>query len=234
MDNNLDNKIWYVYIHTNKINQKKYIGISSENNPNTRWKNGNGYKQQVFYRAIEKYGWDNFEHEIIITNLTEEEAKQKEIELIAQYKTNDPNYGYNRSKGGDDLPEKTPELIEKISNSLKEYYKTEEGQKRKEIISQQKKEYFKTHENPFKGKHHTLETRKIMSEKAKLRPPHGNMSIDMIDENGTIIKTFISKKEALDYLNKVCYSPLTKALNNHTIYKGYYWAYHKEEHNNEI
>ena len=228
MDINLDKK-WYVYIHTNKINQKKYIGISSEPNPNTRWKNGNGYKHQIFYRAIEKYGWDNFEHEIIISELTEQEAKEKEIELIAQYDTNNPNFGYNRSKGGDDLPEKTPELIKKISNSLKEFYQTKEGQKRKEIISEQRKEYFKTHKNPFKGQHHTEETKKIMSEKAKQRKPNRSIPIDMVDKNNNIIKTFESKQEVLQFLNRVCYDPLNKALKNHTLYKDYYWQYHKKE-----
>lgn len=218
-------KKWYVYIHTNKINNKKYIGISSEENPNRRWKNGYGYRQQVFFRAIQKYGWDNFEHEIVITNLTESEAKIKEQELIAQYNSNNPNYGYNRSKGGDDLPEKTPELLEKISNTLKQYYQTSEGLQRKQEISQQRKEYYQTHNAPFKGKHHTKETKQIMSEKAKQRKPNRSIPINMIDDNNNIIKSFNSKQEVLNFLNIVCYTSLNKALNQHTKYKNYFWEY---------
>lgn len=90
-----------VYMHTNKINNKKYIGIT-EQKPEDRWKNGKGYKPTSHFRhAIEKYGWDNFEHEILFDNLTTEEAALKERELIAQYKTTNREYGYNNSNGGE-------------------------------------------------------------------------------------------------------------------------------------
>ena len=101
-------KKWCVYIHINKINNKSYIGIA-KGDPKQRWKkNGDGYKnhQQVFYRAIQKYGWDNFEHIIWIDNLSQEEAKLWEIRLIALFKTNccrytDPMLGYNMTDGGE-------------------------------------------------------------------------------------------------------------------------------------
>lgn len=218
-------KKWYVYMHTNKINNKKYIGITSEKDPNRRWKNGFGYKQQVFFRAIQKYSWENFDHEIILTNLTEKEAKIKEQELIAKYQSNNPLYGYNRSKGGDVLPEKTPELLEKISSSLKEYYKTEEGIERKRQISKQKKKYYSTHDAPFKGRKHSEETKKIMSEKAKQRKPNRSIPINMVDDNNNIIKSFNSKQEVLKFLNIICYTSLNKALMQHTKYRNYFWEY---------
>ena len=83
-------KKYKVYKHTNKINGKVYIGITSYRYAKTRWSNGNGYSQQsLFWNAICKYGWDNFDHEILFDNLTQEEACQKEIELIKLYKSND-------------------------------------------------------------------------------------------------------------------------------------------------
>lgn len=90
-----------VYIHTNILNNKKYIGITKQQ-PEARWKNGKGYKTTSHFRhAIDKYGWENFSHEIIYTNLSAEEAGQKEKELIQHYNTTNSNYGYNNSTGGE-------------------------------------------------------------------------------------------------------------------------------------
>jgi group I intron endonuclease len=90
-----------VYEHINKINNKKYIGITCKT-PKSRWNNGNGYKKTThFGKAILKYGWNNFEHKILFTNLTNEEAEEKERELIKKYKSNINECGYNNSIGGE-------------------------------------------------------------------------------------------------------------------------------------
>lgn len=89
-----------VYCHTNKINGKRYVGITSQKSE-TRWNNGKGYKPTSHFRnAIEKYGWEEFTHEILFTGLTKKEAEAKEIELIAKWKLQDHNFGYNSASGG--------------------------------------------------------------------------------------------------------------------------------------
>lgn len=102
MSNNINNeKKYYVYIHTNLINNKKYIGITSCE-PEERWKNGNGYKHnEHFNNAIKKYGWDNFKHEVILENETFEYACKIERCLIKHYHSNDQRYGYNLTSGGE-------------------------------------------------------------------------------------------------------------------------------------
>ena len=96
---------WTVYKHTNKINGKSYIGITSRK-PEDRW-GTNGYKYQsqkskylCFSKAIQKYGWDNFTHEILFTGLTKEDACKKEKELISFYNSKAP-FGYNLTDGGE-------------------------------------------------------------------------------------------------------------------------------------
>lgn len=95
-------KTYVIYLHKNKINNKVYIGQTCQK-PEKRWDYGCGYKRHNlhFYNAIQKYGWNNFEHIIIATDLSSENAKNMEIELINKYHTNLPQYGYNRTLGGD-------------------------------------------------------------------------------------------------------------------------------------
>ena len=108
----VEDKTYKVYIHTNQINQKKYIGITCQK-PEYRWgSKGQGYIEcPYFWRSIQKYGWDKFSHQIYADNLTRQEACEMEIRQIAEMKTNDPSYGYNISKGGDGLD---PDLIKSM------------------------------------------------------------------------------------------------------------------------
>jgi len=112
------NNNYTVYMHTNIINNKKYIGITSKK-PLIRWEKGTGYRSnKYFYRAICKYGWDDgFIHTIIEINLSKSKACKKEIELIAFYQSNNPLYGYNLSSGGEKGGlgvKKSKETIEKL------------------------------------------------------------------------------------------------------------------------
>ena len=94
--------IYTVYQHKNKINGKRYFGITSRK-PEERWGcNGRNYKSSPhFYSAIQKYGWDNFEHLILFEELTKEEACSKEKELIKQYDATNRDLGYNSTTGGE-------------------------------------------------------------------------------------------------------------------------------------
>ena len=89
-----------VYAHI-VPNGKLYIGITHLKPEYRYGKNGNGYCGcTLFWRAIQKYGWDNIKHIIIFENLSKEIACLFEQFLINKYHTNDANYGYNNSLGG--------------------------------------------------------------------------------------------------------------------------------------
>lgn len=92
--------MYTVYMHKNKINGKVYIGITSQK-PEVRWNNGIGYRKTYFHNAIKKYGWDNFEHIILFSNLTRSEAIEKEIDLIQIFNSTNQEYGYNIATGGE-------------------------------------------------------------------------------------------------------------------------------------
>lgn len=105
-----------IYMHRNKINKKVYIGITKQKCED-RWRHdGLGYQNQIkFFRAILKYGWDNFEHLILFENLSELEASQKERELIILYDSY--NNGYNADLGGS-TTNHSPETLEKMRQSM--------------------------------------------------------------------------------------------------------------------
>lgn len=89
-----------VYAHVFP-NGKRYIGITGKK-PETRWRRGTGYQSnRLMTNAIEKYGWENIKHEILARGLGRDEAAQMEQLLIAEYKSNEYENGYNLSDGGE-------------------------------------------------------------------------------------------------------------------------------------
>lgn len=100
-------KLYTIYRHVNKINGKSYIGQTCQKLAQ-RWKSGAGYtleRQPAFHNAIKKYGWSNFDHEILEDDIKSiEEANEREKYWIAYYHTwiYDPACnGYNITQGGD-------------------------------------------------------------------------------------------------------------------------------------
>lgn len=111
---------YYVYMHINNINGKMYVGLTKQF-PTDRWGvDGKNYKYKcpVFWNAIQKYGWDNFEHIIYANGLSKEDACKIEIQLIKAFKTQNRQFGYNILEGGS-APSIPDEVRKKMSNSMK-------------------------------------------------------------------------------------------------------------------
>lgn len=112
-----EGNVWSVYVHTNKTNGKRYFGITSMK-PRDRWRYGYGYGGcRYFHYAIEKYGWDGFDHEILATGLTQREAEFIEQFYIEVCKTRDRRYGYNIAPGGN-VKTLSPEGLESMRAAL--------------------------------------------------------------------------------------------------------------------
>ena len=165
MDNIDIQKTYCVYMHTSPSG-KSYIGITCKKPPETRWSNGNGYKRghPYFWKAICKYGWDKFKHNILFDGLTQQQAYEKEKEMIALYDTANPEKGYNMTKGGDGKSGyiMSKETKYKISKSRIGRFTGEDNPN------------FGNHKiagknNPFYGKTHSAATKKKLSELARGR-----------------------------------------------------------------
>lgn len=111
--------IFTIYMHKNIINNKVYIGQTIQK-PEDRWKNGMGYKNCTkFYNAIQKYGWDNFEHIILEQReMSQEEANEREKYYISFYDSRNNEKGYNITEGGHEtISEKAlPAALEWMKN----------------------------------------------------------------------------------------------------------------------
>lgn len=167
--------MYTVYKHTTPSG-KVYIGITKQK-PEQRWDNGNGYKKnEHFYRAILKYGWENIEHEIVENGLTKQQACDLEIDLIAEYDATDPRNGYNNSIGGECGSlgvHPSAETRLKISESLNRAYLNPELRQK---LSEAKKGKRPSYEcimksvEAHRGKPLSNETRRKISMKLKGKP----------------------------------------------------------------
>ena len=89
---------YIVYKHTDPAGLI-YIGMTNQK-PERRWRGGLFYEyNRRFFHAIVKYGWDNFQHEILDSGLTYEEAKRKEADYIKKYRSAEEPFGYNQTLG---------------------------------------------------------------------------------------------------------------------------------------
>ena len=179
-------KKYCVYMQTNTVNGKKYIGFTCQN-INLRWRNGKGYKTNPrFYEAIQKYGWDSFNHDILFEEMDFEQAEQKERELIAFYRSNDPQYGYNMLSGGVTHFTMDNETKQKISDSLKGRRFTDEHKRNKSIAQTGSK-------NHRYGKHWSEEDKERIRQVNISHPSKGQFpsrKINQYDLDGNYIKTW--------------------------------------------
>lgn len=92
----------YIYCITNKINGKKYVGLTVTTLAN-RFKehksDSKRYESMPLYKAFKKYGIENFSIEQL-EQTDNENLSDREIYWIEKLKTFDSRYGYNATRGG--------------------------------------------------------------------------------------------------------------------------------------
>lgn len=216
-------RTFYIYCHT-APNGKRYIGQTCQE-PERRWSNGHGYDtQQHFKRAIDKYGWDNFEHVVLCSVSSKDDADFLERWFIAKYDTCNPDKGYNHALGGAGNTGGTWDDDRKMAFS----------------------EHMSGEGNPMYGRHHSPETIALISERRKGKPVSPEMReyrtnillkankekripVRQCDLDGKLIATYAGVSEveaALGFSHssiwKVCRGEMDKAF-------GYKWEYVDDE-----
>lgn len=216
-----------VYKHTSPCG-KTYIGVTGQS-VTRRWNNGSGYKKcPLFYNAIKKYGWDNFNHEILFEGLTKEEAEQKEIELISFYKSNDREFGYNIENGGNCKGTHSEEVKLKISTGNKG--KTIDMSTPKQISRINKlKTSMLGENNPFYGKKHSTESKQKISKSRIGNKWSVHKKIKQFDLFGNYINSYESIAEA-NRITGVSIAGICQCCKGiYTKSGGYVWRYANEQ-----
>lgn len=210
--------MYTVYMHKNKVNGKVYIGITGQK-PKIRWNNGTGYRNSYFSNAISKYGWDNFEHIILFSNLTKIEACKKEIELIKFYKSNDKEHGYNIASGGEinngyHLSEQKKRHLSEINTgSLHPQYHKKKSNETKKKISEARK-----------GMVFSKEHREKLSNAKKGKKALNRKPVNQYDLSMNFIKHFNSLQEAQDETH-ICKANICRAIKYNRTAGGFKWTY---------
>lgn len=177
-----------LYMHINKINGCRYIGISTD--PKRRWHGGCGYRgQKRFNDAIIKYGFNGFYHVIVATNLSKENAELMEQEYIRLYRANDPKYGYNIENGG---------RYGRMSDGQKEHIrhlmtgrKQSEETKNKRSKSMKKRDY-----SHLIGRKLPEETRKRMGERKRGKRNPRSREIEQYTLDGLFVARYETMNDA--------------------------------------
>lgn len=220
-----------VYKHTFP-NGKVYIGITSRK-PELRWrKNGNGYlfkdkngeyTQYLMANAIQKYGWNNINHEILFTGLTKDEAENKEIELIAYYKSNQKEFGYNIQNGGNTYGTHSEEVKKKIGEANKKRIWKEESRTKLSEAMKGKKHLQKKTEI-FKYAILKANKNRVWKEESK------NKIADAHKKSVICIETNIIYESIKEAKNKTGINHISEACNGkQKTAGGYHWQYIEKE-----
>jgi group I intron endonuclease len=91
-----------VYLLTNKVNSKVYVGQHRGYSLSRRWNQrlDNVKVNNHFTNAVQKYGPESFSRKVLCHASCQQELDLLEQFFIATYKSTDPRFGYNQQSGG--------------------------------------------------------------------------------------------------------------------------------------
>lgn len=140
------NLMYTIYVVTNLITLKRYVGLTKRIPAEKRWSDHvrrcNAGEQKVLYSSMRKHGIENFFFEKLESCESSEEASTAESKWISYYSSSSPDFGYNRTLGGE-----RGQLTEDVKAKLS-------------VLNSGER-------NPFYGRKHTAESLAKISEASK-------------------------------------------------------------------
>ena len=197
----MNEKYGFIYITTNLINNKKYIGQKKYGVKNCETYLGSGI---ILKQAIEKHGRENFKRDILEECYSKEELNEREKYWINYYDAVNSKNFYNIAIGGD-------------GGNVIEGYTEERRKELKELHSKKSKEYIPSCEDGWNAKLSNSDVLKIV-ERLNTDEKLSDIAKDFNVSDGTIS----------DILNKRTWLDLTKDIEiNHDYSKRHYKTHQK-------
>lgn len=212
-------KIGYVYLTTNLVNGKQYVGQHLHDDFDVKYKGSGHYIKKAF----DKYGWDNFDCKVICWCATQTQLNEAEDNYIKLLDTMVPN-GYNL-KGGGANGRFSDEARKNCSEAHKGFKHTEESRQKMSEVQKGHITSTETREkiaSTLKGKEFTNERKKKISvsllgntpwnkgkigiyteeslqkmSKAKINNPDISKKVYQYRKDGTFVREYLSASEAM-------------------------------------
>lgn len=205
-------KYGYIYITTNLINNKRYIGQHKSDKFDPDYKGSGIYLKNAF----NKYGWNNFIVELLEWCYSREELDNKEVHYIKLYDAANSKEFYNESIGGQSWNgiNSTKSIIQKRNRIKSNKYGNPMGQCHSKLaIEKSKITRTKIYGN-IMGACHTPDARKLNLMSMSLKFEYDN-------------KIFVGYENLIDYIRKTIYPTISRASVQRLVNGSYVKKYNK-------
>ncbi len=228
----------FIYITTNLINGRQYIGQHKGDGEDNYLGSGSLLKL-----AINKYGKENFKREVLEFAFTKEELDELERYYIALAQATTDSKFYNIHEGGNggntmvgwseaDKEDFKKKMSEVTSGELNGMYGRNHSEETRNKISetrrinlQDESHYLHSQEFRNKMKEVTMGEKNGNYGNKGDKAKNGKTVFQWKDKEHTIlVNRFNTVRLALEYLNLKGHTKLMEAIKNNTLYKGYYWS----------
>ena len=173
-----------IYMYTNLITGKKYVGKAKDFNK--RYKEHLEWKKQLIDKKINEYGIENFKVEILIENVQDNDKLNEYEKFFIKRKRSHVSYGtgYNRTWGGDFGDVRSGMTEEQRKEHSRKLSETQKGKPKSE-------EHKRKVSESIKGKPNSEEHKRKISEVQKVR-------VICLETK----QVFVSIKQAEEWLGK--------------------------------
>lgn len=186
---------YYIYLTTNNINGKQYIGQHKGKPDDDYFGSGT-----TILKAIKKYGKENFSKIILCFCETREEADEKEKEYIEKYDAVEDRNFYNNAEGGtggdgwrscqrwmEQHPEEAQAIYKQNGERLREWIETHPEEYKEKCIKPMLEASHKWQkENPELVKQHMIKLNQAKEKWQQAHPEEHKAQIDKWRQAGSI------------------------------------------------